>query len=54
MATVDAEQDKKMTVSPNLDDVYESTDGVYYNQNVWILDEATGMPVGVRHNVTFT
>ena len=52
--TIEADQTREMIISPNLDDVDETTDGVYYDQNVWILDEATLMPVGVRHNVTFT
>jgi len=54
MAVVTAEQEKKMTVSPNLDDVDETTEGVYYIQNVWRIDEATGMTVGVQMNVTLT
>ena len=54
MSTSDVEQQKKMAVSPNLDDVDESTEGVFYIQNVWIVDDATGVPVGIKHNVTFT
>jgi hypothetical protein len=54
MAVVTAEQEKEMVISPNLDDVEETTEGVYYIQNVWRIDEATGMPVGTTHNVTLT
>ena len=54
MAVVTTEQEKKMTVSANLDDVDETTEGVYYTQNIWRIDENTGMAVGVQMNVTFT
>lgn len=54
MAIVTAEQEKEMVISPNLDDIEETTEGVYYVQNVWRIDEATLRPVGMTHNVTFT
>ena len=54
MATVEAEQEKEKVISPNLDDVDETTNGVYYIQNVWQIDEATGRHVGTRMNVTFS
>ena len=54
MAIVTAEQEKEKVISPNLNDVVPPTNGVYYIQNVWKIDEATGMPVGTTHNVTLT
>ena len=54
MAVVEAEQEKEKVISPNLKDVDETTNGVYYIQNVWQIDEATGRPVGTRMNVTFS
>ncbi len=54
MATVEVEQKREKIISPNLDDVDDTTDGVYYNQLVWQIDEATGQPVGTRLNVTLS
>ena len=54
MSTTDVNQQKKKVISPNLDDVYDATDGVYYVQNVWIIDDATLQPVGVKQEVTFS
>lgn len=52
MATTEIEQEKKMVVSPTLKERIAATNGIYYVQCVWIIDDKTNLPVGVRQNIT--
>lgn len=51
MATTTVEQEKKMMISPTLNETDSTTGGVYYTQNVWVIDEDTLCPVGTQMNV---
>lgn len=52
MARTDVEQTYEQVISPRLDDVVPSTDGIYYVKNIYEVDSTNLTAVGFRHEIT--